>query len=98
MVHLNGVVDESWIPVNFAIGPAPEISASSTIATPTATSSASPSASATSNVDPGGVCGGTALTDCYGADDGSCCSQYGYCGSGPAYCGIGCQPGFGTCD
>ncbi|KAG2565353.1 hypothetical protein PVAP13_7NG057817 [Panicum virgatum] len=23
--------------------------------------------------------------------DGRCCSRFGYCGSGPAYCGFGCQ-------
>ncbi|KAL8656530.1 MAG: hypothetical protein Q9210_000167 [Variospora velana] len=28
---------------------------------------------------------------------GSCCSQYGYCGSTADYCGTGCQPTFGTC-
>ncbi|OAL44265.1 hypothetical protein IQ07DRAFT_463352, partial [Pyrenochaeta sp. DS3sAY3a] len=26
-----------------------------------------------------------------------CCSQYGWCGSTDAYCGGGCQPGFGSC-
>ncbi|OAL45803.1 hypothetical protein IQ07DRAFT_683728 [Pyrenochaeta sp. DS3sAY3a] len=26
-----------------------------------------------------------------------CCSQYGYCGKTTAYCGTGCQSGFGTC-
>ncbi|KXS12978.1 carbohydrate esterase family 4 protein [Gonapodya prolifera JEL478] len=32
-----------------------------------------------------------------GQCDTLCCSQYGYCGSTDAYCGTGCQPGFGTC-
>ncbi|KAF2214357.1 carbohydrate-binding module family 18 protein, partial [Cercospora zeae-maydis SCOH1-5] len=50
-------------------------------------------------VDPNGACGvGTEGNNCFGAPAGSCCSQYGYCGSGPDYCGAGCQVGFGTCD
>lgn len=27
----------------------------------------------------------------------NCCSHAGYCGSTSAYCGAGCQPGYGTC-
>ena len=27
----------------------------------------------------------------------NCCSQFGYCGTTPAYCGTGCQAGYGTC-
>ncbi|KAI3641244.1 hypothetical protein MIR68_000716 [Amoeboaphelidium protococcarum] len=27
-----------------------------------------------------------------------CCSQYGYCGSSDAYCGVGCQSNYGVCD
>ncbi|GIZ37886.1 hypothetical protein CKM354_000131600 [Cercospora kikuchii] len=65
----------------------------------TTASSSSASATPSSNVDPSGACGaGTAGSNCFGASDGSCCSQYGFCGSGPAYCGAGCQPGYGTCD
>ncbi|CEJ94168.1 hypothetical protein VHEMI09717 [[Torrubiella] hemipterigena] len=26
-----------------------------------------------------------------------CCSQYGYCGSGQEFCGVGCQPDHGSC-
>ncbi|OUM57974.1 carbohydrate-binding module family 18 protein, partial [Piromyces sp. E2] len=29
---------------------------------------------------------------------GKCCSQHGWCGSGPNYCSKGCQPEFGQCD
>jgi len=29
--------------------------------------------------------------------DNKCCSQYGYCGTTSAYCGTGCQSGFGKC-
>ncbi|KAI1460573.1 glycoside hydrolase family 18 protein [Annulohypoxylon moriforme] len=45
-----------------------------------------------------GSCGtGTGFT-CSGSSDGGCCSQYGYCGSTAAHCGLGCQSGFGTCN
>jgi len=29
--------------------------------------------------------------------EGSCCSKYGYCGTTPDHCGVGCQPKFGYC-
>ncbi|KAH7341226.1 hypothetical protein BKA66DRAFT_543947, partial [Pyrenochaeta sp. MPI-SDFR-AT-0127] len=29
---------------------------------------------------------------------GNCCSQYGWCGKTTAYCGHGCQKGFGKCN
>ncbi|WPA97887.1 uncharacterized protein RHO25_002498 [Cercospora beticola] len=65
----------------------------------TTVGSSSAAATPSGNVDPSGACGaGTAGSNCFGAPDGSCCSQYGFCGSGPAYCGAGCQPGYGTCD
>ncbi|PPJ57801.1 hypothetical protein CBER1_00045 [Cercospora berteroae] len=65
----------------------------------TTASSSGAAATPSGNVDPSGACGaGTAGSNCFGAPDGSCCSQYGFCGSGPAYCGTGCQPGYGTCD
>lgn len=35
---------------------------------------------------------------CSGGKFGDCCSQYSYCGSSSAYCGTGCQPGFGKCN
>ncbi|KAH5182706.1 hypothetical protein HBH76_152460 [Parastagonospora nodorum] len=34
---------------------------------------------------------------CKGGSFGNCCSQYGHCGSSSAYCGQGCQSGYGTC-
>ncbi|KAI5363027.1 Putative chitin-binding, type 1, Endochitinase-like superfamily [Septoria linicola] len=40
-----------------------------------------------------GRCGGDTGLGC---EKGSCCSQYGFCGTDPDYCGIGCQ--FGACD
>jgi peptidoglycan/xylan/chitin deacetylase (PgdA/CDA1 family) len=50
--------------------------------------------------NPGGVlspdftCGGI---NGYVCASGSCCSQYGWCGTSSDYCAAGCQPAFGTC-
>ena len=48
------------------------------------------------------MCGPTAAGAlCPFAADGSmknCCSSYGFCGQTAAYCGAGCQAGFGRCD
>ncbi|KXS14549.1 hypothetical protein M427DRAFT_57462 [Gonapodya prolifera JEL478] len=41
-----------------------------------------------------GHCGKNTNTKC---GNGECCSQYGWCGSGTAYCDAGCQNGFGNC-
>jgi len=30
--------------------------------------------------------------------EGNCCSQWGWCGTGSAFCGAGCLPEFGICD
>ncbi|KAF4552560.1 Polysaccharide deacetylase-like protein 2 [Elsinoe fawcettii] len=43
-----------------------------------------------------GQCGANGRT-CLGAPSGSCCSQWGWCGSSTDHCGTGCQSGFGTC-
>ncbi|KAI6353100.1 hypothetical protein MCOR25_009182 [Pyricularia grisea] len=40
-----------------------------------------------------GACG-SGVGSCAGS---FCCSQYGYCGQEPEYCGVGCQRQFGTC-
>lgn len=29
--------------------------------------------------------------------DGTCCSEYGFCGDTSEHCGVGCQPEYGTC-
>ncbi|EME40121.1 carbohydrate-binding module family 18 protein, partial [Dothistroma septosporum NZE10] len=63
----------------------------------TPTKAAIPS-STTTKVAPSGTCGAGVGFDCYGAYSGDCCSSYGHCGSGPEYCGTGCQLGYGTCD
>ncbi|KAK9413595.1 hypothetical protein SUNI508_11804 [Seiridium unicorne] len=34
---------------------------------------------------------------CAGSAFGSCCSQFGYCGSDDDHCGVGCQSGWGSC-
>lgn len=34
---------------------------------------------------------------CQGSVFGNCCSPAGWCGSTAAYCGDGCQSGFGSC-
>ncbi|KAK1676727.1 hypothetical protein BDP55DRAFT_549903 [Colletotrichum godetiae] len=45
-----------------------------------------------------GNCGSTnGGATCTGSTFGNCCSAYGYCGSTSAFCGTGCQSGFGTC-
>lgn len=50
-------------------------------------------------VSPDATCGtnsGNKYT-CTGGSFGQCCSKYGWCGTTSAYCGSGCQIGFGTC-
>ncbi|OTA61862.1 carbohydrate-binding module family 18 protein [Hypoxylon sp. EC38] len=46
------------------------------------------------SVSADGACGAGTAFMC-GA--GSCCSQYGSCGTTPEYCGTGCQSAYGTC-
>ncbi|KAI9821948.1 MAG: hypothetical protein M1827_002530 [Pycnora praestabilis] len=48
-------------------------------------------------ISPDATCGGTGNYTCLGSAFGSCCSPAGWCGSTDAYCGTGCQPGFGSC-
>ncbi|KAF1923130.1 carbohydrate-binding module family 18 protein [Didymella exigua CBS 183.55] len=45
-----------------------------------------------------GACGGTTGQTCSGSTFGTCCSEYGYCGSTDIYCTGACQPTFGTCN
>lgn len=59
-----------------------------------------PAPPANLTVSPDETCGtGTAFT-CAGleAEGRGCCSQYGWCGSSAAHCGIGCQSEYGTCE
>ncbi|KAF2669033.1 FAD-binding domain-containing protein [Microthyrium microscopicum] len=46
---------------------------------------------------PDGSCGGATGYTCSGSSFGACCSQFGYCGNGDAWCSTGCQSSFGTC-
>ncbi|KAI1102466.1 carbohydrate-binding module family 18 protein [Jackrogersella minutella] len=66
------------------------ISTSSSKSSSTSTSSSSKTLPTSTN----GSCGSASGTQCA---SGMCCSQYGYCGVGTAYCGTGCQVGYGTC-
>lgn len=42
-------------------------------------------------------CGSGTGQTCEGSTWGNCCSRLSYCGRVPAYCGTGCQSGFGRC-
>lgn len=67
--------------------------------TPTGTAVAS-TISITSTATPTGVlspdaaCGGPQNFVCLA---GTCCSQFGFCGTTAAHCGAGCNPLFGVC-
>jgi len=45
-------------------------------------------------ISPDNSCGGS---NGYTCKTGSCCSQYGWCGTTSSYCSTGCQPAFGQC-
>ena len=81
-------------------------SSGKTVTSSSASPSATPSASGTSSAAPtatttgtsqDGTCGSAVGLSCIGFSEGSCCSQYGYCGSTTNHCGTGCQSVFGTC-
>lgn len=59
----------------------------------TATTSAAPVE--TGGVSPDGSCGGTNAFTCV---TGTCCSQFGFCGTTADHCGTGCQSAFGICN
>lgn len=71
-------------------------SPSSSPTTVSSSTSTGPTVSATA-VSTDGACGGSTGETCLGSTFGSCCSQYGYCGSTSDYCGTGCQSAFGSC-
>ncbi|KAH7370325.1 hypothetical protein BKA65DRAFT_531981 [Rhexocercosporidium sp. MPI-PUGE-AT-0058] len=65
---------------------------------------ATPTISSTSNFPPlptgtlvsrDGMCGNS--TVCTGSTFGQCCSPYWYCGNSAEYCGVGCNPLYGSC-
>lgn len=96
-------------PVASSAAPAPAPSSTSVISieiipthAPTATGTAStpaatgaPASALTPSKD--GQCGGTqtCIGNTFGT--GNCCSAQGFCGSGDAWCGVGCQSAFGQC-
>ncbi|KAI8293444.1 chitin recognition protein [Colletotrichum sp. SAR11_240] len=64
---------------------------------PTSTTGTAALPSSTLPVSDNGECGSNNGRTCIGYTQGSCCSQYNYCGSTDAHCGTGCQSVFGTC-
>ncbi|KAH6652112.1 glycoside hydrolase superfamily [Truncatella angustata] len=44
-----------------------------------------------------GTCGASTYFTCAGHAEAPCCSQYGFCGAADAFCGAGCQSGYGNC-
>ncbi|CAI6256713.1 unnamed protein product [Periconia digitata] len=72
------------------------VTSSSARPSATQTSSAAPTATPT-GVSVDGTCGAAVGLTCLGFSEGSCCSPAGWCGATEAYCGTGCQSGFGTC-
>ena len=60
----------------------------------TAKSSAAP---IEGEISPEGVCGVVNGVNFVCRDEAPCCSQFGFCGSGLAFCGAGCNKTFGTC-
>ncbi|KAL0466451.1 hypothetical protein QR685DRAFT_575107 [Neurospora intermedia] len=77
---------------------------SSTSTSPTRSSSSSSSSSSfvpipTGIITTNGQCGNSTICPgITGAGWGPCCSRFFWCGSGPEYCGAGCQSAFGLCD
>ncbi|KAJ8115647.1 hypothetical protein OPT61_g2751 [Boeremia exigua] len=75
---------------------------SSTPGTPapssTRASSTGPTSTPTGTVSTDGSCGPQGKNQiCLGSTFGSCCSQYGWCGTSVDHCGTGCNSLFGTC-
>jgi len=70
-------------------------STTSSVAAQDLTSSGASPTTPAVQVSDDGSCG-DGLT-CAGSLYGQCCSQHGFCGTGDAYCGEGCQAGLGFC-
>jgi hypothetical protein len=56
-----------------------------------------PSQNTTLPISVDATCGAASNHTCLGSAFGSCCSQWNWCGITDAYCGNGCQAGYGTC-
>ncbi|CAD6441607.1 82ef1843-6d2d-4030-a51c-dc3cc06517a2-CDS [Sclerotinia trifoliorum] len=100
------VASSSTTPISIEIIPTTPASSTLSSATIASTSAAvSPTVGATAPSSSGssgavqpstdGLCSGGKT--CTGSGFGPCCSRDGFCGIGDAWCGAGCQPGFGTC-
>ncbi|KAH6997359.1 family 4 carbohydrate esterase [Ilyonectria destructans] len=63
----------------------------------TKTSTSSSTASGSPPITINGRCGANFGTTCIEEPGATCCSSAGWCGSESAYCGTGCQSGYGTC-
>lgn len=74
-------------------------SVTSTAATQRTTKTSTSSSTATGSppISTDGRCGTDFGTTCIEEPDATCCSSAGWCGSESAYCGTGCQSGYGTC-
>ncbi|PNH67393.1 hypothetical protein VD0001_g7828 [Verticillium dahliae] len=81
------------------VKPSPSTTRTSATTVSTRTSStAVPTSNSGLKISPDQTCGGGAAGfTCQGSKYGNCCSFYGFCGSSPAYCGTGCNTGYGTC-
>ncbi|THV55485.1 hypothetical protein BGAL_0007g00130 [Botrytis galanthina] len=101
------VASSSTTPVSIVI--LPTIAASSTLSSATIIATSAPASPISSGTSPSpsgtssgalqasvdGLC--SAGKTCTGSGFGPCCSKDGFCGIGDAWCGTGCQPGFGSC-
>ncbi|KAI1422230.1 glycosyl hydrolase family 61-domain-containing protein [Xylaria sp. FL1777] len=87
------------VPVDSVPTPTSSTATSTTTSTPEASSSPSYDGINKGLLKPSrnGMCGLSIGFTCIGSVYGDCCSPKGWCGSSPAYCGIGCQTLFGTC-
>ncbi|KAH8694520.1 hypothetical protein BGZ61DRAFT_478127 [Ilyonectria robusta] len=72
-------------------------SGSTTAQGTTKTSTSSSTATGSPPISTDGRCGTNFGTTCIEEPDATCCSSAGWCGSESAYCGTGCQSGYGTC-
>jgi len=65
--------------------------------TPPTTTQPGTSPNPTGVVSTDGTCGTQGGATCAGSSFGTCCSQYGWCGSTTGHCGDGCNAQAGTC-
>jgi len=72
-----------------------DVPAPTPAASPANVPASSPSQRGTT--DPWGACGTQHMPQ-MNCPAGTCCSQWGYCGTGVDFCGAGCQSDYGQCD